>query len=393
MRWSSQTGGYIQETLGVADDDLTADGENVLNFSQAERRALALVERRHAEAKACKDGPVPTVRTAVEAYVVAHRARVERNGGAKARRGPLHRHVLATPLADKTLHELSRDDLQVWRRLLAAQDYSPSTVVRACNDLRAALNAAALEHHKRLPPVFVLEVKAGLAANGHAHSPVARDAQVLADSDVRRIISAAWEVDGDGGWEGDFARMIVVLAATGARFSQAARITVGDVQSAQRRIMVPASRKGRGGKSVKAGVPVGEDVIEVLRPAIAGRVSTEPLLVRWRHKQVTPSKWERVGRGPWKFASELTRPWAAVTARAELPAGIVPYALRHSSIVRGLREGLPVRLVAALHDTSSAMIEAHYSAFIVNALDEIAARAVVPLTTVPASVLPLRAVR
>ena len=40
---------------------------------------------------------------------------------------------------------------------------------------------------------------------------------------------------------------------------------------------------------------------------------------------------------------------------------------------------LPVRLVAALHDTSAAMIEAHYSAFIVDALDALSAGAVIPL--------------
>ncbi|MDI4664523.1 site-specific integrase, partial [Xanthobacter autotrophicus] len=195
------------------------------------------------------------------------------------------------------------------------------------------------------------------------------------------------------GWEGDLGRLVLVLAATGARFSQVARMTVADVQSAQLRLMVPTSRKGKGQKVAKIGVPVGEDVIGALRPAVAGRVGSATLLERWRHKQVTPTKWERVGRGPWGYSAEFSAPWRAITARAELPAGVVPYALRHSSIVRGLREMLPVRLVAALHDTSSAMIEAHYSAFIVSALDELAAKAVVPLTTVPATVSPIKAVR
>jgi hypothetical protein len=67
--------------------------------------------------------------------------------------------------------------------------------------------------------------------------------------------------------------------------------------------------------------------------------------------------------------------------KAGLPSDLVPYALRHSSIVRGLRANLPVRLVAALHDTSTAMIEAHYSAYIVTALDELAALAAVSLVT------------
>ena len=47
------------------------------------------------------------------------------------------------------------------------------------------------------------------------------------------------------------------------------------------------------------------------------------------------------------------------------------YALRHSSIVRALVAGLPVRLVAAAHDTSVEMIEAHYSAHIIDATEDL----------------------
>ena len=75
----------------------------------------------------------------------------------------------------------------------------------------------------------------------------------------------------------------------------------------------------------------------------------------------------------------MTRPWRAAVAEAGLPAGLVPYCLRHSSIVRGLRAGLPVRLVAAAHDTSAAMVEKHYGAFIVDATEDLLRRAVLPL--------------
>jgi hypothetical protein len=43
---------------------------------------------------------------------------------------------------------------------------------------------------------------------------------------------------------------------------------------------------------------------------------------------------------------------------------VVPYALRHSSIVRALLRGLPVRVVADQHDTSVSMIELSYSRYI-----------------------------
>lgn len=63
----------------------------------------------------------------------------------------------------------------------------------------------------------------------------------------------------------------------------------------------------------------------------------------------------------------MNRPWAAIRARSGL-ATVIPYALRHSSIVRGILSNLPARLVAALHDTSVAMIERHYGQFIADEL-------------------------
>jgi hypothetical protein len=131
-------------------------------------------------------------------------------------------------------------------------------------------------------------------------------------------------------------------------------------------------------------VRVGSDVIEALKPAIAGRRPADPLLERWRHRQEKPEAgskpvWVRDSRGTWNSPAELTRPWAVIIERAGLPADTVPYSLRHSSIVRGLRAALPVRLVAQLHDTSDKMIERHYASSIVNALDDLTAAAVVPL--------------
>jgi hypothetical protein len=60
---------------------------------------------------------------------------------------------------------------------------------------------------------------------------------------------------------------------------------VGDVQVSARRLMVPGSYKGRGGNSGSDPVPVGDDVIEVLLPAIAERPSDAPLFERWFHEQ------------------------------------------------------------------------------------------------------------
>jgi hypothetical protein len=66
----------------------------------------------------------------------------------------------------------------------------------------------------------------------------------------------------------------------------------------------------------------------------------------------------------------MSAPWRLSLGAAGLPTDLVPYALRHTSIVRMLSRGVPIRFVAAVHDTSIAMLEAHYAKFITNEVEE-----------------------
>jgi integrase len=387
---------YVVETIGAADDFADADGLEVFTFHQAQnetrRRSQLVVE----EERIASLGPAITVRTAIEDYLTGRDKREAKDRGGmglkKDARSRLSKHLLNSheKLASKSLAALVDKDLDGWRKSLKM---AAGSVQRTVNDLKAALNAAAKRGKAQLPPTIRDTIRDGLA-RADAEPAVAREAQVLPDADVRLIISAAWEIDARGDWAGDLGRLILVLAATGARFSQVARMTVADVQVPQQRLMIPVSRKGRGTKkSTHIGVRVGDDVLSEIKKATAGRKGSEPLFLRPRWEPVGPARWEKKDRGPWHSSAEITRPWAAIVEAAGLAAGTVPYCLRHSSIVRGLRAGLPLRLVAALHDTSSAMIERHYSAYVVDAMDELAARAVVPLTTASAVVVPLSAAR
>ncbi len=385
VRWRLPDGRYKQESIGAADDGLSADGVETLNFEQAKSRAAQHVEQKRQRERDAGKEPIPTVREVVETYAAKRKARAEKQEGARPRdaSGRLALHVLEKPLANKRLDTLSDEDLSDWRADLP-ETLATSSIQRIVNDLRAALNAVPPRILKRLPASYLTMIKLGLKA-GEAEPAVARDGAALPDADIRRIIEAARTVDDMEDWSGDLFRLVLVLAATGMRFSQIRRIQVGDVQPEQSRLMIPTSRKGRGQKrTTHIGVKVGGDVIEALRPATAGRRPADPLLERWKHRQERPAEgakpiWVRDKRGTWNSPAELARPWTSIVERAGLPADTVPYALRHSSIVRGLRAALPVRLVAQLHDTSDKMIERHYASAIVNALDDLAALAVVPL--------------
>ena len=269
-----------------------------------------------------------------------------------------------------------------------------SSAQRTASDFKAALNAAAKRAKAHLPPTIRDTIKDGLATV-QAAAGVAREAQILSDAEVRAIIRAAWEVDACDAWEGDLGRLILTMAATGARFSQLARMTVADVQAARKRLMIPVSRKGRGTKKTTyIGVRVGDDILAALTKVTVGpkarslccfaRDGDRSLLHAGRRRTNVS-----VGVSP---PSSSARGWRSPQWRDYLQERFL-CASTSSSIVRGLRAGLPIRLVAALHDTSSAMIERHYAAFIVDAMDELAARAVIPLTTEPATETPIATAR
>jgi hypothetical protein len=257
-----------------------------------------------------------TVADAVEAYLSGSRARDQHTR--------LDKHILQSDIAKRQVASLTETALASWRKSLAS-NLGAATRKRITTDFKAVLNSFAKMNRTDLPADMPTFVKNGLASNERVESG-ARTEQILSDSDIRRLVATAWEVDKAGGWEGDLARLVSVLAATGARFSQIIRMTVGG--------------------SYKPGE-----------------------------------------RGPWRVASEITRPWNVIRQLAGFPETVIPYSLRHSSIVRALRKGIPAEMVGKLHDTSPAMISSNYAAFIVSALDEVARLAVIQLTSAPVRTL------
>jgi integrase len=397
VRWRHGMG-YRQEKLGTADDEIA---EGTFDYAAAVRAARERVEIIRLELRAASDGEVQTVRTAIAAYIAGRDARDSGRKGRPVRSDASHkleRHVIgreargnreavaAMPLAEMALHDLGESELFAWRDSLPT-GLKETARRRLINDLKAALNASYLEYRQKLPATLLSVIKIGLGADFRganlADEPgelVARENQILTDETIGRIIVAARQVDGDGGMNGDLFRLILVMAATGARFSQVARLCVRDVQPDCSRLIVPASRKGRGRKAETIPVPIGLDVLEALAPAIQGRSRGDLLLTRTRYERVKGTiGWNPIGRRGWATPSEIVRPWIRIRQGAGLGSDVVPYALRHSSIVRGIRAGLPLRLVAALHDTSVAMIERHYGRWIADGLDDLAATAVIPL--------------
>jgi integrase len=252
-------------------------------------------------------------------------------------------------------------DLHAFRDALTQKGLAPSGVNRSMKALKAALNVAAAADCR-----ITNTAAWRIGLKGLPEGDTARRI-VLPDTDVARIVTAAYEIDRP------FGLLVEVLAVTGARASQAHRLTVADLQAdrSDPRLMMPPSRKGgrraAGKKIARKPVPIPEGLAAVLRDASKGHPNDALLLVK------------NCGTG-WDGSESERQLFRQAVARAGLdPDTITPYALRHSSIVRMLLRNTPVRVVTSLHDTSVLQIERHYSAYIADFADSIARGALLDL--------------
>jgi hypothetical protein len=129
-----------------------------------------------------------------------------------------------------------------------------------------------------------------------------------------------------------------------------------------------SSRKGRG--KIARPVPIPAGLAARLWAIAANRLANTPLL------------WKLSGE-PWK-KSDHARPFAQTAIGAGLyPNEITMNALRHSSIVRQLLAGVPVRVVAVDHETSVVMIERAYSRHMGDHADALARVALLDISVGP----------
>ena len=325
VRVADGKGGNWTRAIGTADDNEDADGSSVLDYWQAQDKARAVAH--HSPV-----GPI-TIAKALDEYEA--NLKVRSGDVANVRRVRAH---LPEPLARVSVAAVTARDLRAWRDGLAKK-LAPSTVNRTVTALKAALNLAA-DHDERITSRNAW--KTGLAA-----IPDAQEARnvILPEATVRRIVAVADEESAE------FGLLVAVAAVTGARVSQLARLEVQDLQNGRSdpRLMMLSSKKGRGQKKIlRRPVPIQPNLAARLCTAARGRIGTERLLVK-------PDD------TPWGRTDHSAR-FVRVVRRAGLdPAIVTIYALRHSNIVRQLLGNVPVRIVAANHDTSVMMIERTYS--------------------------------
>ena len=338
LRLADGRGGYVSRNIGLADDLVDADGADVLTWFQA-------VERGRKLAKGDKPEPASllTVANALDEYARDLAAR----GAGPENATRIRKHLTPT-LAARPIALLSARELSAWRDSLLKDDMPQATLVRLMRAVKAALNLAAKRDHSIANRAAWADGLSGVAENF-----ASRNIERLDDDQVRTVINASYALDLHLGL------YVEVAAETGARPSQISRLVVSDLQGGDApRVMMPASRKGRGRKPSKHPVPISKQLADKLK---SDREPDAPLLTR-----ADGRRWQETDLGD--YANLFER------VAAGLGLNVTFYSLRHSMIIRALLAGVPIRIIAATTDTSTTMIERTYSSYVGHFADEVARR-------------------
>lgn len=361
VRAPNGTGRYWEERFAT---DATMD------FDAAVDKAREMARREENDGVAPVDASRPlTVGEALD----QHKTKLESNGDKGNATRVLH-NLKGHPMLTRAVMNLIENELTAWKNSLKRAPYGPrkegladSTINRTIKMLRKALEEAARRDKRIKNLAAIIE---GLKPLDDAD---VADNVILDDATVHNFVAGCYTKDEGLGVLAD------VLAETGARTSQATRLLVKDfIDGPAPRLTMPKSGKGKTKNRAKRraerySVAISLELAATLRKRIAGRSRTAPLLT-----QTNGKAWPKNPCGNYRMTVR-----DVVTAIGRDPDEVTMYALRHSSIVRALIGGdpgdannpennpVPIRIVAALHDTSVLMIEKHYSAHIVDHTDAI----------------------
>jgi integrase len=323
VRISDGKGSNRVEKIGLADrEGLPSNGNTVLDFPQAQAKALLAKQRSKDQRKAI------TVAQALDEYET-------RRTDAGADNKIMSRiRALTAPLANYNLAEVTVGDWKRWHDTIPGKS---ATVNRLCATIKSAFKQAAERNDITEPWPWMK----GLSAKQVRGEEREDRNVVLPEGVVRDLVAEAYKRSYE------FGLLVDLSAVTGVRYSQLYRAQVQDLQGSK--LTVRPSRKGKPGKSaVPQVLEIGSGLADRIRAVAAGRPVTDPLLTRENGE-------------PWRQNNHSDRFRRIVEAVGQDSSEVSIYALRHTHITRQLVAGHPIRLVATWHDTSSAEIEQRYA--------------------------------
>lgn len=359
--WSARVfidGRYAERKLALADDFADADGETVLDFSQAQQRALNVRQRLVADPAAIDAWPakcpqpaaaVPersagyAVKDAVADYLAWYS--VHRKALANTRT-TCNAHILPA-LGDRQVAALTTQELRQWHEGLAT---APARLRSPKNSDTRHTKQATEPRARRATANRVLTVLK--AALNHAyHEGKVDDDQAwrrvrpfkrvdapkvryLTEAQCRRLVNAC---------EPDFRELVRGALYTGCRYGELTALTVGDFDRDASTLTIRDSKSGR-----PRHVPLSADGAAFLERMVRGRPPSARLF-------------QRGDGSPWGPAFQK-RPIAAASKAGSIEPAVSFHVLRHTYASQLAMRGVPLQVIAtALGHADTRMVEKHYA--------------------------------
>ena len=330
--WSVQAGWL--KRFALADDHEDANNKSVMTFYQAQQHALKMARGSEGD----NDKPV-SVSQALEAYETDLAAR----GGSQYNASSVRNHC-SSALLSKVVMLLTETELRDWRNGMVAKGLKLSSANRIGKSFKAALALAAKRDKRVTNSAAWKNALKPLKAKGSNAPP--RDNYYLPDATILAVVRECYVEDAD------FGALIDVLAGTGVRESQALKLWPDDLQddaAEEPRLMMHCSNKGGDRDPEQRALPITPKLAQMLRARAIARGPSRPLFDRiWN----------------------MSMRFRVVLERLDLDLALTPYTLRHSSIIRQIRNNVPLRIIAYVHDTSVQEIERTYARYLSTASDD-----------------------
>jgi integrase len=330
-----------ERPMGRADDYRDADGEEVLDFRQAQRKALEQANQDSLRAS----GQLDTVADAASRYVeflLAHRKSAA-DGKVK-----LHAYVIGSPLGHKRVSELKEADLDGWlawalkrrkkrkgrheetpagnetalhkQEIEERQRRRKATINRVINSLKACLRRAGapekvIQHLQRFRSVDSARLRWLTVEE-------ARRLQNACTSDLRLLVRSA--------------------LLTGCRAGELLALRARDFDPHSKTVLIADSKSGK-----PRHVPLTDEGVALFDTMVAGKIGDERVFFR-----ADGSGWYRMA---------VVRAMREACQRGKINPPATFHTLRHTYASHLVQAGTPLLFVAsALGHSDTRMVEKHY---------------------------------
>jgi integrase len=364
-----EAGRYREEGLGRADDSLPPNGVDVLDFRQAQAKAIAWAAQRQRIAVGLEPAAPKVARTPykVADAIAAHLADLAARGsrGLDQTRSKAEAHILPA-LGDVPVGHLTRDKLRAWHHAVASAPArvrgKPGEVVVA---RKVAPNDDDAGRRRRATANRVLTVLKAALNHARAEGKVvcsgdawqlvkpfrgadAPKVRYLTDDEAVRLVNAC---------PTDFRALVTGALLTGCRYGELAAIRAGDIDEKAGTVNIPRSKSGKSrhvvltdeGQAFFARLAMGKPTASLLfeRDMVA--------------KQASRSTMAEMRRSAWGKSDQFRAMAEACTAARIVPA-VSFHILRHTYASRLAGRGVPMPVIAAqLGHSDTRMTERHYA--------------------------------